>query len=320
VSRVGAALLIVVLSAALFAPWLAPYEAQTRFDSLLFAPPTKVHVFDGHMWRPHIHPLRTLSLLDGTFAEDASRPVALEWFDGRFVTTGSATPLLLVGTDSLGRDLFSRTLHASRVTLALALLSTIGAVVLGTLIGAFAGYAGGRADDLLSRMSEFVLVLPTIYVTLALRAALPEVLPAVHVFLLLVAIFVLLGWPVVARGVRAIAGSERHREYIAAARAIGAGPIRIVWKHILPATLGYAAVQATLLLPAFILTESTMSFVGLGFSADTPTWGTLLRESVPSLLAAHVWALAPAAAIFVVVLAVNLLVQGGGRAPVQLQQ
>jgi peptide/nickel transport system permease protein len=278
-----------------------------------------VHLFDVHMWRPHIHPLQTVSRLEQIFAEDATRPVALRWLDGTLVSTGSVAPLLLLGTDSLGRDLFSRTLHASRVTLALALLSTIGAVTLGTLIGAFAGYAGGRLDDLLSRTSEFVLVLPTIYVTLALRAALPDVLSAGQVFMLLVAIFTVLGWPIVARGVRAIAASERHREYVSAAHAMGAGPIRIVLKHVLPATLGYAAVQATLLLPAFILTESTMSFVGLGFPRDTPTWGTMLQEPAGSLSSIHASALAPAAAIFVVVLSVNLLVQGRGRPPVQLQ-
>jgi peptide/nickel transport system permease protein len=321
VTRAGAVLLGLVLVAALLAPWLSPHRPDERFDALLFAPPTRIHVADAHMWRPHLHPLTTVSLLERKFVEDTTRATPLRWFGGRLVDTGSkTTPLLLLGADSLGRDLFSRTLHAARLTLALSLLSTVGAVVLGTLIGAFAGYAGGRFDNLLSRTSEFVLVLPTIYVVLALRAVMPEVVPASQVFGLLVMIFTLLGWPLVARGVRAIAASERHRDYVAAARAIGASPLRIVLRHVLPAALGYAMVQATLLLPAFILSESTMSYVGLGFPASAPTWGTMLQEASRSLLSVHIWTLTPAAAIFVVVLAVNLLVQGRGRAPVQLEQ
>jgi peptide/nickel transport system permease protein len=140
------------------------------------------------------------------------------------------------------------------------------------------------------------------------------------VFVLLAAIFVLLGWPVVARGVRAIVMAERARDYAAAARAVGAGPWRILSRHLLPAASGYLTVQATLLVPSFILAEATLSYVGLGFPDEVPTWGTLLQDAANvSLVSEAPWILAPAAAIFVVVLAVNLTVQGTGRAPVQLE-
>jgi peptide/nickel transport system permease protein len=158
------------------------------------------------------------------------------------------------------------------------------------------------------------------YVALALRAALPLVLPPATVFALLAAIFGLLGWPIVARGVRAIVVSEREREYVAAGHALGAGPWRMLLRHLLPSARGYLAVQATLLLPAFILAEATLSYVGLGFPDTVPTWGTMLQSAANvSLLGQAPWMLAPAAAIFLVVLGVNLSIQGRGRAPVQLE-
>jgi peptide/nickel transport system permease protein len=188
----------------------------------------------------------------------------------------------------------------------------------GAIVGAVAGYAGGRLDDLLSRTSELVLVLPAMYVALALRAVMPLVLPPSTVFAVLTLIFAFFGWPIVARGVRAIIASERQREYALAARAAGAGPVRIL-RHLLPAARGYLTVQGSLLIPAFIVAEATMSYVGLGFPDTTATWGTMLQEAANvSLIVDAPWILAPAAAIFSVVLAVNLIVQGTGRAPVQL--
>jgi peptide/nickel transport system permease protein len=143
---------------------------------------------------------------------------------------------------------------------------------------------------------------------LAIRAAMPLVLPASSVFVLLAGIFALLGLPVVARGVRAIVASEREREYALSARAIGAAPARLVLRHLLPAARGYMIAQATLLLPAFILAEATLSYVGLGFPDASVTWGTLLQEaSQAAVLGDAPWTLAPAGAIFLVVLGVNLV-------------
>src|SRR5258706_9724511 len=145
-------------------------------------------------------------------------------------------------------------------------------------------------------------------------------LPPGQVFGLLAGIFGLVGWPVVGRGVRGIIASEREREYVTAGRAAGAGPLRLLAVHLMPAARGYLLTQATLLLPAFILAEATLSYVGLGFPDSVPTWGTMLyNASNVALVGEAPWMLAPAAAIFLVVLAVNLLVQGSGRSPVQLE-
>jgi peptide/nickel transport system permease protein len=312
-------LLVVVGVAAVAAPWLAPNDPNQRFIDLMYAPPTSVHLSGG----PHIYPLQIVSRRERTFEEDRARPVALRWFaDGRLVTAdpASGAPLLLLGGDRFGRDIFARLLFGSRVTLLLATIATAGATLLGALVGGASGQRGGWVDAVLSRISEFVLVLPAIYVALAMRAALPLVLAPAVVFVLLAAILVLLGWPIVARGVRAIVLAEREREYADAARAAGAGGLRLLLVHLMPAAGGYIATQATLLFPAFILAEATLSFVGLGFPDSIATWGTMLQEAANvATLADMPWALAPALAIFLVVLGVNLVVQGAGRSPVALE-
>jgi peptide/nickel transport system permease protein len=317
VKKAGVMLLCAVVAAAAAAPWLSPNDPNRRFPDLSYAPPTPIHLM-GKDAPLYIHPLRLVSRLERRFEADRSRPVALRLFrDGRLLTADPqrGAPLLLLGADSYGRDTFSRLLYGGRATLAVALFATLGAVCLGMVIGAVSG-AGRRLDAVLSRLSEFVLVLPAIYVALALRAVMPLVLSSAQVFMLLAAIFTLLGWPVVARGVRAIVLSERERDYAAAAKAAGASPTRVLTHHLLPAANGYVLTQASLLVPAFILAEATMSFVGLGFPADVATWGTMLQESANvAILADAPWTLAPAVPIFLVVLGVNIATRDARRAP-----
>lgn len=326
--RAGCVLLAIVGLVAVAAPWLSPNEPGRTFRDALYAPPTRIHVFrdsgfEVRALRPFIYPQRLISRLERRFEEDRQTPTALRVFsNGRLLSVDNpdAGPLLLLGGDAFGRDILSRLLYGARTSLALAVIATLGALLLGAAVGGIAGFAGGAVDDLLSRFSDFVLVLPAIYVALALRSVMPLVLPAGAVFTMLAVIFALLGWPIVARGVRAIVASERERDYAAAGVAIGAGPLRLLVRHLLPAASGYLAVQATLLLPAFILAEATLSYVGLGFPDAVPTWGTMLQDaSNVALVGDAPWTLAPAAAIFVFVLAVNLTIQGTGRAPVQLE-
>jgi peptide/nickel transport system permease protein len=317
--RAGACILGALVLAAAAAPWVAPNPPDRRFGDHLYAPPTPIR-FDGTSL--YIHPLTLVSRLERRFEEQLDRRVPLQFFTGgRVLSVPEAEgPLLVLGADAFGRDIFSRLIHGARLSLLLAAVATALAVLLGVLIGGVAGYAGGVLDESLSRVNEFLFVLPAMYVALALRAVMPLVLPASTVFLMLVAILAVLGAPIVARGVRGIVASERTREYVMAGQALGAGWWRMLVRHVLPAARGHVGTQATLLLPAFVLAEATLSFVGLGFPDTVPTWGTMLIEaSNVSMLADTPWVLAPAAAIFVVALAVNLLVQGAGRAPVQLK-
>jgi peptide/nickel transport system permease protein len=315
VKRAGYIVLGLVAVLTLAAPVIAPNRPERGFRNLAFAPPSRIRVIDpaGRLVPPYTFPYQLVNRLERRYEEDRSRPQPIRFFHrGRLATvTFDGAPLMLLGSDSNGRDIFARLLYGARTSLALALLATAGALVIGIVVGGVAGYMGGWLDEVLSRLADFVLVLPAIYVVLALRAVMPLTLPDTTVFLLMAAIFAVVGWPFVARGVRAIIAAERTSEYAQAATALGASHARMLAQHLLPATVGFLAVQATLLLPAFILAEATMSYVGLGFSDRTASWGTMLLDAANVAVLAEVpWALSPAAAIFVVVFGVNLAVQG----------
>jgi len=165
-------------------------------------------------------------------------------------------------------------------------------------------------------------VLPATYVALALRAVLPLVLTPQQVFVLLAAIFAALGAPFIARGVRAIVRSERRLDYAVAAEALGAGGWRLLARHLLPATRGFIAVQITVLVPAFIVAEATLSYVGLGFPEPVASWGTMLHDAATNIrvFADFPWLLSPAAAMLLVVLGLNLVLQDARRDGVELQR
>lgn len=295
-----------LVAIALFAPMLAPYDAGEAFREYLHAPPMRPH-FEGVS--PVVYPLVLADRLEQRFEPDRSRTVRLPW-----VERDRRSPVFLLGADDFGRDVLSRLLYGARTSIGLALFATLGAVLIGAVAGAWAGYRGGWIDDVIMRVADFVLVLPVIYVVLVLRAVLPLVLPASTVFLLVSSIFVLVGWPFVAKGVRAIVAGERNREYVQAARSLGAGSIRVLAVHLIPACGGHLLVQATLLLPAFILAEATLSYIGLGFPDPVASWGTMLASAGNyNAVSRFPWTLAPALAIFLVVLSTNLLITRDAR-------
>lgn len=302
-----AVVLIAVLTAvAVLGPAVAPYTATTRFGDHLFAPPTRMHVDGGGLYT---HPLRLVDRLERRFAEDTSTRLGLPW------SAPPESPVLLLGADALGRDVFSRLLHGARASLGLALLATALTLTIGGLLGAWAGMAGGAIERTVIRIGDVLIVMPALYAIVALRATLPLVLPAWTVVVSLATIFVLLGWPRIARGVWAIVRTEAQEEYVVAAVALGASRWRVLVRHLLPACASYLAVQTALLIPSFVLSEATLSFVGLGFPDDVPSWGTALSDAATlSALTRAPWLLAPAAAIFAVALATNLLLERASRA------
>jgi len=315
---VGAALVAFALVAAGAAPIAAPHAPDTHFPRLLNAPPTIVRLVDaGGRWHaPFIYPWRLVNQLEQRYEEDRSTIAPLAWFSGGKLLRSSndEAPLLLLGADNYGRDVFTRLIFGARTSLALAIASAFGAMFIGVSLGAAAGFTGGAVDEILMRATDFVMVLPAIYVALALRSVLPLVLTPGQVFALLVAIFAIVGAPFVARGVRAIVRSERHLDYAAAAEALGASDARLLVRHLIPAARGFIAVQITLLVPAFIIAEATLSYVGLGFPDAVASWGTMLHDASTNIrvFVDFPWLLSPAAAMFLVVLGVNLALQDAG--------
>jgi peptide/nickel transport system permease protein len=294
-----AALTVLVLAG----PALAPYDPGRQFDGYPFAPPMRPHVIDeGGTWHlPFAYPVAVVDRLERRYAEDRSRRVSF----------ASGEPWFLLGSDGLGRDLLSRLLAGARLSLGVALLATVGALLAGSLAGAAAAYAGGWIDAVLMRSADFVLVLPGLYLVLALRGALPLVLSDGQVFWALVGVLALAGWPSVARGVRGIVATEIRAEYAEAARALGSSPARLILRHLLPATRGFLVAQSTVLVPAFVMSEATLSFVGFGFAPPAPSWGAMLLDVAQVQVAADApWLLAPAAALTATV----FLIQSAGRA------
>ncbi len=304
-TRRAAALLIALAAVALAGPWLAPYDAGRSFRGFVHAPPMPPRVSEGL----GVYPLVLEDRIEQRFAEDRSRTLGWPW-------RGGAEPVFLLGADRDGRDVLSRLLAGTRLSIGLGLVSVLGATLLGAVLGALAASLGGWMDEAVMRTADFILVLPVVYVVLVLRAVLPLVLPAGVVFALMAVIFSVVGWPFVARGVRALVAQERNREYVLAARSLGAGPWRVLWRHLLPACAGQIAVQASLLLPAFILAEATLSYVGLGFPDPLPSWGRMLADAGNvNNLVRFPWTLAPAAAIFAVTFATNLALQSRAPSP-----
>jgi peptide/nickel transport system permease protein len=296
---VFAALALLVIAA----PGLAPYAPGRQFDGYPYAPPMRPHVIDaaGAWHLPFAHPISLADPIERRYVEDRRARI----------TFASREPWFLLGSDALGRDVLSRVLTGARLSLGLALLSAALALAIGAAIGAVAGYAGGWTDTWLMRIADLALVLPVIYAVLALRGALPLVLTTVQVFTAFVAVFALVGWPSAARGVRGIVVVEARSGYAEAARALGASPARIIARHLLPATRGFLAVQATMLVPAFIMAEATLSFVGLGFAPPTPSWGVMLTDAASIRTTAETpWLLAPAGAIVLTVLVIHSVAHG----------
>ena len=233
-------------------------------------------------------------------------------FTARLASPSLAHPF---GTDDLGQDLLARMLYGGRISIAVGLAAMLIAVVFGILVGAIAGVARGSVDAALMWLTDLFLSLPQLPLLLLIiylfRDSLKEVVgPEMGVFILIVIVIGGFRWMPVARLVRAQFLSLREKEFVEAARAIGASPLRVVVRHLVPNSMGPVIVAGTIDVAAAIIAESTLSFLGLGFPPDIPTWGRLLYDAKDYLDVAPHWALFPGTAIFLTVLSINYLGDG----------
>jgi peptide/nickel transport system permease protein len=220
-----------------------------------------------------------------------------------------------LGTDDLGQDVLARMLYGGRISLAVGVTSMLIALTIGVLIGASAGYVGGVVDHTLMRITDLFLSLPGLPLLLLIVYLFRDILkktlgPEAGVFILVVAVIGGLRWMPVARLVRAQFLSLREKEFVEAARGLGAPPLRQVRRHILPNAMGPVIVAATIDVAAAIIAESSLSFLGLGFPPDIPTWGRILFDAKDNLDFAPHWALFPGTAIFLTVLSINYIGDG----------
>jgi len=254
--------------------------------------------------------LMVLAVLAGPFVY----PVAINEIDFKEKLRGPsrAHPL---GTDDLGQDVLARMLYGGRISLAVGVAAMLIAVTVGTAVGAVAGQAGGSVDNVLMRITELFLAIPQLPILLLIvylfRNSMTKALgPELGLFIMIVVVIGGRGWMPVARLVRAKFLSLREKEFVEAARGLGARPVRQIARHVLPNALGPVIVAGSLDVATAILLESTLSFLGLGFPPDIPTWGRILADAKDNLDFAPHWAIFPGTAIFLTVLSINYLGDG----------
>ncbi len=230
---------------------------------------------------------------------------------GRLFGVEEPARIYLLGSDWNGRDILSRIIYGSRVSLSIGIVGVGISLMFGLIIGGISGYFGGKIDTLTMRLVELLMSFPTFYLMLALRAVFPLALPSIMVYIMIIVILSFLGWPGLARVIRGMVLSLREREYILATKALGGGTPRILFRHLLPQTFSYTIVVASLSIPGYILGESALSLLGLGIMEPYASWGNMLSRAMSiSDIQFHSWILWPGFFIFITVMAFDFLGDG----------
>ena len=325
----GSVLALLYLTGAIAPGFFSTYDTLQRNNDYILAPLQRVRVLhEGRPHRPFVYGLETTRDPE-TFRriyvadKEAVYPIRflVQGADYKlfgFVPTnirlmGVAEPgvLFLFGTDELGRDLYSRTLHGARISLTIGLVGVAISFILGCLLGGISGYFGGAADMFIQRVIEFFSSIPTLPLWMARAAAVPTAWPPIRIYFMITVILSIVGWTGLARVVRGKMLQLREEDYVLSAKISNTGKMRIIGKHLLPGFMTYLIVHLTLAVPSMILGETALSFIGIGLRPPAVSWGVLLQQAQNiRSVALSPWLLTPALFVVVTVLCFNFL--GGG--------
>ncbi len=330
---ISAVLVFLLYFIAAFAEFVAPYDPENSFVRYKLAPPTSIHLMDseGNLQRPFVYRMdreRDPETLRSIYIEDTTLIYPIRFFVegpeyelwGLFATNihlfgldadREEQGIFLMGADRLGRDVFSRMCFGARISMTIGLVSVVVSLVLGVVLGGISGYYGGIADNIIQRSIEFVRSIPEIPLIMGLAAALPTDWSVIRLYFGITLLLSLIGWTGLARVVRGRFLSMREEDFVMAARLSGSGEMRIILRHMLPSFLSHIIASLTLAIPAIILAETGLSFIGLGLRAPALSWGVLLQEAQNlRSVALAPWVLLPGLAVILSVLAFNFLGDG----------
>jgi peptide/nickel transport system permease protein len=322
IAMTGGVILIFLYTVTIFAGFIAPYRYDRIDNDSFFHPPIWPRLQGFHLVVPRYEPG------NGTFAyrlvPNDTKPLHFFVRGGEyklfgfipasihlFGTDDDNYPVFLFGADQFGRDVLSRLLYGSQISLSIGVIGIAISFALGMIIGGISGYFGGLTDTFIMRLCELVMSIPALYLIISLRNTFPPGMSSAQIYAMIIIILSFIGWASMARVIRGMTLSLREQQFILAARAAGATPIRVIVRHILPNTFSYVIVAATLSVPYYILGEVALSFLGVGIQEPNASWGNMLTAAQNTdYLQNYPWLLAPGAAIFLTVLAFNFLGDG----------
>ena len=309
------------------ASFITPYSKEYSNREKSYCPPSKIYIInqEGKLSYPYTYNyVRYFDKenFETKYIEDKTQKYKVKYlakgekyklfgiipFDRHFYNVENGGELYLLGTDINGRDNFSRLLYGGQISLTIGFLALLISFPLGMLYGGISGYLGGKTDFIMMRIAEAIMSIPSFYLLIILASILPANMTSVQRFSLIVVILAFIGWAGFSRVVRGMVLSIKKREFILASEAMGASSIRTIVHHILPQTISYVIVAMTLSVPGYILSESGLSFLGLGIQQPDASWGNMLKEAQEFVnIVSRPWLLAPGFLIFVAVLSFNVI-------------
>lgn len=314
---------------AIFAEFFAPALATSYRQDYVYAPPQQIHLFRDGQFAPYVNGLkfeRDPVSFKKTWVIDEATVVPIGFFvkgepyklwdiiplDIHLIgPLNPADPFYLMGADKSGRDVFSRAIYSSRVSLSVGLVGVALSMSLGIILGGLSGLLGGTTDNIIQRLIEVMMSIPTLPILLAIAAVVPLDWPALRVYFIITLLLALTQWTGLARVVRSKFLSLRQDDFIMAATLDGVGRSRLIFRHMLPSFYSHIIASITLAVPGMILAETALSFLGVGLRPPVVSWGVMLQETQKvTVIAIYPWLLFPALSVIVVVLAFNFLGDG----------